>query len=303
MKHLLLCFALLLTCSAVHAQVGEYRSDLAIGINGGMTINKVSFNPTIKQKWKQGTTFGVTIRYTCEKYFGMLCAVQAEVNYTQLGWKENIETSTDTYERTVNYVTVPLLAHLAMGKEQHGVMGYLVLGPQLDFYLSDKDKRGGEWSDETLGLRPNGVTEQYSLPIQNTFGYGLTGGLGMEINTGIGHFMVEGRYYYALSDMFDNGKADYFSRSSNGTIIAKISYLFDVIKTKHRTTLSEETSVTVREDLIKDALPSDEAANDSPSASDSSSEETEAPETPVEETETPAEDSPIVVEDSPIVED
>ncbi len=254
---------LLLTCTTVHAQVGEYRSDLAVGVSGGMTINKISFNPTIKQKWKQGTTFGVTLRYTCEKYYGMLCAVQAEVNYTQLGWKENIETSTDTYERTVNYVTIPLLAHLAMGKEQHGVMGYLVLGPQLGFYLNDKDKRGGEWSDETLGSRPNGVTEQYSLPIQNKFEYGLTGGLGLEVNTGIGHFMVEGRYYYALSDMFNNGKGDDFSRSSNGTIIAKVSYLFDVIKTKHRG-LPEETSVTVREDLIEDALPVEEAADDSP---------------------------------------
>ncbi len=235
MSRALALLALVAVVSLARAQVGEYRSDLAVGISGGVTINKVSFNPTIKQNWDTGTTFGLTIRYTCENYFGMSCAVQAEVNYAQLGWKELIETSTDTYERTVNYVQVPFLARLGYGREYRGVMGYLVLGPQIAFCVGDKAKRGGEWSDATLALRPNGVTEQYSLPIQKSFEYGLTGGLGMEVSSKIGRFLIEGRYYFALSDMFRNGKTDYFSRSANGTIIAKVSYLFDVIRTKKRT--------------------------------------------------------------------
>ena len=216
------------------AQVGEFRSVLAIGVNGGYNWNKVSFDPTIKQLYQGGMTGGLTIRYTCEKYFKILCAVQAEVNYAQLGWKEDIETSTDTYSRTVNYVQVPLLARLSFGKEEKGPMGYLVLGPQLGFYLSDSEKRGGEWSTATLALRPNNVVEQYDLPIQRTFEYGITGGLGFEMNTRhAGHFMIEGRYYYALSDMFNNGKSDVFGRSANGAIVAKISYMFDVLKRKN----------------------------------------------------------------------
>ncbi len=226
---------LMLASCLAYAQVGEYRSDLAIGANAGATINRVSFSPTIKQNWKTGTTFGFTMRYTCERYFGISCAVQAEVNYAQLGWRELIETSTDTYERTVNYVQIPFLARLGYGKEYRGVMGYLILGPQIGFYIGDKDKSSGDWSEGTLSLRPNGVTEQYYLPIEKTFEYGLTGGLGLEVSSKIGHFMVEGRYYFALSDMFHNGKSDYFSRSANGTIVAKVTYLFDIIKTKRRT--------------------------------------------------------------------
>ena len=176
-------------------------------------------------------TGGLTLRYTCEKYFAMYCAVQAEVNFAQLGWKEIIETSADTYSRTVNYMQVPLLARLGFGKEEKGVMGYLVLGPQLDFYLSDHDKRGGEWSASTLSQRPNHVVEQYDLPIQHKFEYGITGGLGLEVNTRrAGHFMIEGRYYFGLSNIFYDGKADTFGRSANGTIVAKVSYLFDVFK-------------------------------------------------------------------------
>ena len=49
-----------------------------------------------------------------------------------------------------------------------------------------------------------------------------------------GHFLLEGRYYYGLSDIFGNGKSDVFGRSANGTIIIKASYLFDIIRTKRK---------------------------------------------------------------------
>lgn len=232
MKKILLSLFFAISAVAAHAQVGEYRSQLALGVNGGYVLNKVSFSPSVKQLFHGGATGGLTLRYTSERYFNVLCALQAEVNYAQMGWKELIETSADTYSRTMHYVQVPLLARLSYGKEDRGVMGYLVLGPQLGFFLSDKEMRGGEWSEETLGKRPNNVTGQYGMAVDKKFEYGLTGGLGIEINTKVGHFMLEGRYYYALGDMFNNGKADYFARSANGTIIAKASYLFDIKRKK-----------------------------------------------------------------------
>ena len=232
-RFLLIFFILHASFFTLYAQVGEYRSALAIGVNGGYALNKVSFTPSVKQAYHGGATMGVTLRYTCERYFKLLCALQVEANYAQLGWKEVIETSSDTYSRTVNYIQVPLLARLALGKEERGPMGYLVLGPQLGFFLNDSDKRGGEWSESTINLRPNRVIEQYDLPIQNSFEYGITGGLGLEINTRhAGHFMIEGRYYFALSNIFKDGKSDAFARSANGTIIAKASYLFDLFHKK-----------------------------------------------------------------------
>ena len=85
--------------SKVYGQIGEPRNDLAIGFNAGYTLNQVMFNPTIQQKFKGAPTFGFTARYTCEKYFKSLCSIQLEVNYTNLGWEELIETSDDTYKR------------------------------------------------------------------------------------------------------------------------------------------------------------------------------------------------------------
>lgn len=226
---------LLPTCA--QAQVGEVRNEFAVGFNGGYVLNQVSLQqPSVPMLWKPGMTVGITARYTCEKYFSMLCALQAEINYTQMGWKEEIEyvpkdgSAPDTYERNINYVQMPLLARLAFGKEQRGVMGYLILGPQVGFYLNDSDKRTGKWDEETLSQRPNHVVAQYDLPVHNKFDYGITAGLGIEFNTSIGHFLAEGRYYFALSDVFKNGKGEAFGRSSNSTIVAKVSYLFDVKK-------------------------------------------------------------------------
>lgn len=218
--------------SVSFAQVGELRNDLAIGINGGYLLNQVSFTPTIKQSWKGGETFGLTVRYTCEKYFSAFCAIQAEVNYANMGWKENIETSDDTYSRDMRYVQVPIFARLAWGKERRGVQVYFQIGPQLGYFLSSTEHRGGEWSGNTLVLRPNYVIQQYDLDVQRKFEYGLAGGLGMEINTRIGHFSLEGRYFYALSDMFNNGKQDPFGRSANGAIYVKAGYTVDIIRTK-----------------------------------------------------------------------
>ncbi len=228
---LLLLLALLFPL-LTSAQVGISRSDLAVGVSGGYVLNRVSFNPTIKQTWHGGATAGVTVRYTCEKYFSSICAVQAELNYAQLGWKEVIETSTDTYQRDASYIQLPVFARMAWGKEQRGMQFFVMAGPQFNFLLSDSDQRSGEWSDATLTLRPNNVTAQYDLDIQRKFEYGLAGAAGVELSTAIGHFQLEGRYYFALSDMFDNGKKDPFGRSANGAIIIKTTYLFDLLRTK-----------------------------------------------------------------------
>ncbi len=231
-KFFSLAVFMFLFCGIATAQVGERRRDIAVGLSGGYALNKISFDPTIKQAFHGGTSFGFTARYMCEKYFAALCGIQAEVNYTQLGWKELIETSDDTYERMMNYVQVPILMHMGFGKERGGVKGYLVLGPQLAYCLGESETRGGEWSNYTLSRRPNGIIRQYDMPVEKKFEYGLTGGLGMEVSTRNGHhFLLEGRYYFSLSDIYHNSKKDPFGRSANGAILARLSYLFDLLKT------------------------------------------------------------------------
>lgn len=156
----ILVLAWLFTLPAV-AQLGEERHNFAVGINGGLNMNSVSFDPKIKQNTLNGMEMGVTLRYMSEKYFKMMCGVQMEINYSQRGWSEKIEDgSENTYSRTMNYVEIPLFAHLAFGKDalNRGVKFFINMGPQISFFLSDKEKMSDNWDTSS---RPNGVTDQY----------------------------------------------------------------------------------------------------------------------------------------------
>ena len=219
------------TCALpAHAQVGEQRHNIAIGINGGVNLNSVSFTPSVKQKNLMGINGGFTARYISEKYFNMICGAQIEINLSQHGWDEFYEDYPDlSYTRTMNYVEIPFLAHLAFGKDR-GVQFFIHAGPQVGFLLSDSEKIAGDWDGAVASSYANITVEQHGKAIDNKFDYGITGGAGLEFRTKAGNFLVEGRYYYALSDFYNRTKKDYFGRSAHGVITAKITYLFDLKK-------------------------------------------------------------------------
>jgi len=207
------------------AQIGEPRSNFSVGVNGGVNLNSASFTPTIKQNSLMGITGGLTARYISEKYFSMICGAQIELNFSQHGWDEFYQDYPELqYTRKMNYIEIPFLAHLAFGKDR-GLQFFVHAGPQIGFFLGDSYTISGDWDNYT------GITvEQHDKAVDNKFDYGITGGAGVELRTKAGNFLVEGRYYYALSDFYSSTKKDYFSRSAHGVITAKITYLFDLRK-------------------------------------------------------------------------
>ncbi len=247
----------------VSAQVGEYRTDLAVGFNGGVSMSNVSFVPTVPQDLLNGPTFGLTARYTCEKYFSSICALVAELNYTQMGWKEKIldiddqpvplhtdASQTLHYARKINYVQVPFLARLGWGRERSGFQFFIQLGPQVGFYMSENTESNFDVRDPAFnpkvvdgkyspdyqyaGKRVSQVVAQDSMAVENKVDYGINFGAGLEFsNRHVGHFIIEGRYYYGLGNIYGASKRDYFGRSNFGTILAKFTYLFDIIRTKN----------------------------------------------------------------------
>ena len=245
------------------AQVGEYRTDFALGFNGGYVMSNMAFVPKVPQTMLGGMTFGVTARYTCEKYFKSICAVVAEINYAQIGWKEDILTMEDEpvplhtdpsqslfYSRKMNYVQVPLLARLGWGRERNGFQAFIQLGPQFGFFMSDKADTNFDVHDPAFnpkivdgkvsedyqyaGVRSSHVVAQDTMAVENKLDYGIAVGAGLEFsNRHVGHFLIEGRYYYGLGNIYGSTKRDYFGRSNFGNIVVKFTYLFDIIRTKN----------------------------------------------------------------------
>lgn len=230
------------------AQIGEHRSELSVGVNGGYVMSNVGFNPSIPQKMLGGLTGGLSVRYTCEKYFNSICALVAEVNYVQAGWREDILKADDTpvvnavtglpeqYERRLNYIQVPLMARMGWGRERKGLQFFFQLGPQFGIFMNDKATANFDLDTrnkyDRIGAQRDAA--QDTLPIQRNFDYGIAGGLGLEYShPKVGHFIIEGRYYYGLGDIFYNSKRDYFGRSNLGNIVIKMTYLFDIMKSNN----------------------------------------------------------------------
>lgn len=224
-------------CSTAWAQMGEQRHDFALGLNAGALVNRVGFTPKINQVFYPGPVAGITMRYTSERYLGMWCAFQAELNFAQLGWKEDIyslrnEKLPDEYCRDLSYLQFPLLANLGFGQAERGLKGYFVAGPQFGYLMADNERRSETWTTSASGKpdRMNNVTAQYGKPVEIKLEYGITAGMGAEFSTSVGHFLIEGRYYMALSNLYGNSKTDPFPKSNNSTILLKTTYLIDVDK-------------------------------------------------------------------------
>ena len=244
-----LLILLLLVPMVAKAQVGEYRSDFAVGVNGGYMMSQVSFQPEVPQGWLGGMTGGVSFRYTCEKYFKSICAIVAEVNYAQMGWKETIEDKDNNpvyyrddenkenplyYERRINYIQIPVMARLGWGRERKGVQAFFQLGPQIGIYMDESTNTNVEPYRATVTPRSSVVKAQEDMPVENKFDYGIVGGAGIEFSLPkIGHILLDARYYFGLGNIYGNSKQDYFGKSNQQAIVIKMSYLFDIIKTKN----------------------------------------------------------------------
>ena len=247
MRNFIISAILSIVPVAMTAQIGEHRNDLAIGFNGGLNMSSVSFTPKVSQAKLNGITGGLSVRYVCEKYFSTVCSLYGEINYSQMGWKEDIvdvndmpviNTATglpEEYSRTVNYIQVPLMAHLAWGREQKGFAFFVNLGPQFGIYMSESTKTNFDFSDRNAADRVNPVCAQDTMAVENKFDYGIAAGAGIEFShPKVGHFLLEGRYYYGLGNIYGDSKRDYFGSSNFGTITVKLAYLFDIIRTRRQ---------------------------------------------------------------------
>lgn len=235
-----------LSCLTAVAQIGEYRSEFAVGGGLGYVMSQVGFMPEVPQGQHTNGMVGLSFRYTCEKYFSSVCAVTAEVNYVNVGWLQDILTPDDEpvinqatgepeqYKRTMGYLQIPIFARMGWGRERKGFQAFVQVGPQFGIFLNERTSKNYDYSQRNLNERTSKIVAQETMPVEHKFDYGIAGGGGLEYShPKVGHFLLEGRYYYGLGDIYGNSKRDYFGRSNLTNIVVKLTYLFDVKKTNN----------------------------------------------------------------------
>ncbi len=200
-------------CSAIiMAQPRLLEEEMYVGVHGGVIASMVSFTPTIEQSALNphlGANGGFIFRYAGHK----VCGLQVELNYMRRGWHE-VETN---YTRNIDYIEVPFLMHLSVGKK---FRGFLNLGPQIGYAIHESE------TNRPVRFVTGQHIAQYN-PIDTPFDWGLAGGLGMLYRTkNAGVYQLEARFNFNFGDIFSNHKADYFSKSSIMSLSLNLAWLW-----------------------------------------------------------------------------
>lgn len=223
-KYIFLLLFTVFCIVSLNAQ-NKFKPEWSVGVGFGPTFSSVDFqrpvkNENLRTKNLQQYFGGISVKYVSENHLGFI----AELNYSQEGWEQFFQDQPQ-YEHShkLNYLELPFLTHIYFGNKVRFIIN---LGPKVAFLLSDSEKMNDALVDYLgSGDYPaNTVTYQYYHMADKKIDYGLMGGLGLEFRTGIGSFSLEGRYYFGLGDIYNNKKSDYFSRSANRVISAKLTY-------------------------------------------------------------------------------
>lgn len=203
---------------------GRVDAQLSLGFRGGVNASKMDFtnNPDFrlqKPLYKLGFQGGVFIQYSNSPHVG----IQGEFNYTQKGWAEATNTTTNTqYQRLNNYLEFVTLTHIFVGKDKFRFI--INIGPYAAYALSSV-----EWTkDMDSGTE---ISNEYIFNDEedNRLDYGLLAGGGFEYVFSFGTIHVEGRYSMGLGNI-SKVKTTASELSQNRVISITAGYAFNFRK-------------------------------------------------------------------------
>ncbi len=237
------------------------------GVNGYYSMNSISVDSSgMKRKIFAEPGFGGGFVYKHMELRNLI-GFQAEVNYDYVGFR--IEPTDSTYyKQNIKYITVPLLAHVNIGK--YSVKAIFAIGPYFNVLVDySKPRHNIDNIDSSIVSRTHSGS-------YNKLSYGLYGEAGIAICTKYGVFEILGRGSVGMSKMKDLGKLSLMNYMTSRNVAVGVSYLVPFGK--------GEKYYTKREKIKKDA---DEVEGDVDidiNIPDENSEpETTEPETPAEE--------------------
>ncbi len=203
----------------------DFKDYIQIGFSGGYTSSSVDFQPNIRQSSIGGISGGLIINYFAEKSVG----IQLEVNYSQHGWQDFSESLYTTYSRTINFVEIPLLAHVSW--HIHDFRVQFDIGPYVAFqnsYSEDYDHSiitPGSYQTDSVIL---GARTYYGKPIDNEIDYGFIVGGGPAYSSKIGEFQIRIRYIQGMQSIFKKYPEGNFRFSQMSSIYAGVAWVFPI---------------------------------------------------------------------------
>jgi len=212
-KLFILSVFIIIVSAKLSGQTDDFIPSYAFGIKQGINYSSVNFSPGIKQGLTLGYNGGFVYKYQNEKNF----ALQLELNYTQKGWVEDLDTINNSYSRKLDYIELPLITQVVLGKRPK-LKYYINLGTSFAYFLSEKENV--EVNNELYRR------EYYEKEVENAFDYSVLGELGVTYITKIGEFQTGVRYQLTLTDLFKTTSETVFEDSQNQIWSFSITYFF-----------------------------------------------------------------------------
>ena len=221
MKKVILSLALLAGfASAAHAQQGVFR----YGVKGGFNLSSYTGSDAGEVGYKPGFAAGAVVQYG----FSDLVGIEVDALYSQKGtYVKNFNPASSSantnFRSTVQYIDVPVLAHITTGEDGKGL--FFELGPQGSFLVATRDFTR---PDGAGAGSPNEITVNQNTDKLNKVAIGYVGGLGYQLTSGLGLGL---RYTGDLSNVYKDSyqplpgvtKTNNFR---NSTFQFQVHYLF-----------------------------------------------------------------------------
>ena len=214
MKKGLLTGLLMLMASATlfaQSQIG-----LRAGANFATIKDGIDKLENIEEPWVPRLTLGIATSLWVNESF----AFAPEFNYSQRGYEATGEGNSlvtgpysYTYTYDYNFFEVPVLARVFFGPEV--LRGYLNMGPTFSYLMGGK-----ETVDSGNSRKLNVEDDKY-----NRFELGASLGGGIQLNTGIGSFLIDLRYHTGLTDIQKSGYSPFYGLISEQPEKYKTQYV------------------------------------------------------------------------------
>ncbi|MDN5202900.1 porin family protein [Fulvivirgaceae bacterium BMA10] len=197
----------------------ESEAQASFGVRQGVVFSQVlfddvdiQFNTDVPQRQKQGNVTGIIFKYFAQPNIG----IQAELNIIEKGWIQKLDDGKE-FETTLNYLQLPLLTHLYIGKGKFKPI--LLAGPY--FSMLYDSKRSAIQDDQKEQIK-----FQYSESEDNQYEFGISGGLGLAFDSSIGTFQVDVRFSPGLTNILNKDAEMNPTSSKNQLLEFSASYLF-----------------------------------------------------------------------------
>lgn len=192
--------ALLLVLFSAAAAFAQSQIGLRVGANFATIKDGIEQIENIEEPWTPSLTIGVATSL----YVNDVFSFAPEFNYSQRGYEAKGSSSLGgdfTYNYDYNFFEVPLLARMSFGQV---LKGYVNLGPTFSYLMSGKEVQEG-------GLNPGERDLDLEDSRYKRFELGGAVGGGIQLDTGIGSFLIDLRYITGFTDIQEGSSSSLYT--------------------------------------------------------------------------------------------